>query len=192
MQRLEALRDLEALGFMHEEKVTAPPVPKSYNLLEIGLGFSDEILRTSLMVVCELMKSSWCPGPNADSIWRATQYVQRELNVECNLRDLNTIYSLMTTASKSNGENEAELPGWRPKHWVKPGSCLAKLCGFEGHICGGLDCVKILTKQHKQLTTFFGNIILRTKTETELIADCHGSTEVNMVTALGFYSMFGS
>ena len=27
---------------------------------------------------------------------------------------------------------------------------------------------------------------------TELIADCHGGTEVNLVTALGFYSMFGS
>ena len=28
--------------------------------------------------------------------------------------------------------------------------------------------------------------------ETELIADCHGGTEVNLVTVLGFYSMFGS
>ena len=27
---------------------------------------------------------------------------------------------------------------------------------------------------------------------TELIADCHGGTDVNLVTALGFYSMFGS
>ena len=30
------------------------------------------------------------------------------------------------------------------------------------------------------------------RTETELIADCHGGTEVNLVTALGFFSMFGS
>ena len=30
------------------------------------------------------------------------------------------------------------------------------------------------------------------KTEKELIADCHGGTEVNLVTALGFYSMFSS
>ena len=28
--------------------------------------------------------------------------------------------------------------------------------------------------------------------ETELIADCHGGTEVNLVTALGLYSKFGS
>ena len=31
---------------------------------------------------------------------------------------------------------------------------------------------------------------MKAKTETELIADCHGGTEVNLVTALGFYSMF--
>ena len=30
------------------------------------------------------------------------------------------------------------------------------------------------------------------RTETELIADCHGGNEVNLVTVLGFYSMFGS
>ena len=34
--------------------------------------------------------------------------------------------------------------------------------------------------------------MVKAKTETELIADCHGRTEVNLVTALGFYSMFGS
>ena len=48
------------------------------------------------------------------------------------------------------------------------------------------------SKQHKQLTIFFGNIVMKEKTETDLIANCHGGTEVNLVTALGFYSMFGS
>ena len=33
---------------------------------------------------------------------------------------------------------------------------------------------------------------MKAKTETKLIADCHGGTEVNLVTALGFYGMFGS
>ena len=98
----------------------------------------------------------------------------------------------MTTASKSNGEDKVELPGWGPEDWVKPGSCLAEVCGLEGHVRGGLDCVKTLEKQHKQLTILFGNIVMKAKTETELIADCHGGTEVNLVTALGFYSMFGS
>ena len=98
----------------------------------------------------------------------------------------------MTTASKSNGEDKIELPGWEPEEWVKPGSCLTEVCGLEGHICGGLNCVKTLETQHKQLMILFGNIVMKAKTETELIADCHGGTEVNLVTALGFYSMFGS
>ena len=76
------------------------------------------------MVVWELMKPSWCPIPNADSILHATEDVQRELNSDCNLRDLNIIYILMTTASKSNGEDKVELPGWGAEDWVKPGSCL--------------------------------------------------------------------
>ena len=33
---------------------------------------------------------------------------------------------------------------------------------------------------------------VKARTETELVADCHGGTEVNLVTALGFYGMFGS
>ena len=33
---------------------------------------------------------------------------------------------------------------------------------------------------------------MKAKTETELIADCHGGTQAKLVTALGFYSMFGS
>ena len=41
-------------------------------------------------------------------------------------------------------------------------------------------------------TILFGNIVMKARMETELIADCHGGTEVNLVTALGFYSIFGS
>ena len=55
----------------------------------------------------------------------------------------------MTTASMSKGEDKVELPGWGPEDWVKPGSCLAEVCGLEGHVCGGLGCVKTLEKQHK-------------------------------------------
>ena len=98
----------------------------------------------------------------------------------------------MTIASRSNEEDKVELPGWGPEDWVKPSSCLAEVCGLEDHICGGLDCVKTLERQHKQLTILFGNVVMKARTEKELIADCHGGTEVNLVTALGFYSMFGT
>ena len=83
-------------------------------------------------------------------------------------------------------------PAGGPEDWVQPGSCLAEVCGLEGHICGSLDCVKTLEKQHKQLTILLGNIVMKEKAETELIADCHGGNEVNLVTALGFYSSIGS
>ena len=79
------------LGLVLEEKLIAPSVPKSDNRVQFGLGFSDELIRTSLMVVWEMMKPSWCPSPNADSILRATQDVQRELNSDCKFRDLNII-----------------------------------------------------------------------------------------------------
>ena len=46
-------------------------------------------------------------------------------------------------------------------------------------------------KTAKQLMILLGNIVMKAKTETELIADCHGGTEVNLLTALSFYSMFG-
>ena len=180
------------LELVLEEEVTAPSVPKSDNRVEFGLGISDKLLRTSLMVMWELMKSSLCPSPNADLILGATQDVQRELTSDCNLHDLNIIYNLMTKASKGNGEDKVELPDSEPDDWVKPGSCLAEVCGLEGHICEGLNCVKTMEKQHKQLMIMFGNIVVKAKTETELIADCHGGTEVNLVTALGFYSIFGS
>ena len=127
------------LGLVLEEKVTEPSVPKSDNRVEFGLGFLDELLRTSVMVVWELMKPSWCPSPNADSILLATQDVQRKLNSDCNLRDLNNIYNLMMTASKSNGEDKVDLPVWGPEDWVKRGSCLAEVCGLEGHFCGGKE-----------------------------------------------------
>ena len=85
-----------------------------------------------------------------------------------------------------------ELPSCGPEAWVEPGSCLAKVCGLEGHKCGGLDCVKTLAKQLKQLMILLGNLVMKAKMETEPIADCHGGAEVNLVTAIGFYSMFGS
>ena len=119
------------LGLVLEEKVAATSVPESDKRLEFGLGFSDELLRTSLMVVWELMRPSWSPSRNADSILLATQDVQRELSADCNLRDLNIIYNVMTTASKSNGEDKVELPGWGLEDWVKPSSCLAEVCGLE-------------------------------------------------------------
>ena len=45
--------------------------------------------------------------------------------------------------------------------------------------------MRTLVKKHKQLTVLFENIVKKEKTEAESLADCHGGTEVNLVTALG-------
>ena len=133
LSRLSTIRNIASqkvkLGLVLEEKMTAPSIPKSDNSVEFRLGISDDLLRTSLMVVWELMEQSWCPSPNADSVLGANQDTQRELNAVCNLRDLNIIYNLLTIASRSIRENSVELPGLEPEDWVKPGSCLAKICG---------------------------------------------------------------
>ena len=55
-----------------------------------------------------------------------------------------------------------------------------------------MDIHKYQNDKSVPFVLLFGNIVMKAKTETELIADCHGGTEVNLVTALGFYSMFGS
>ena len=92
------------------EKVTASSVPKSDSRVEFELGFPDEILRTSLMLVWEMIKpSSWSPSPNVDMILRGfhftrTQDIEREFNVDCNLRELHTMHNLMIEASRSSRE----------------------------------------------------------------------------------------
>ena len=49
-----------------------------------------------------------------------------------------------------------------------------------------------LENKYKQLMILFRNLVMRTKMKTELIADCHGGTEVNLVTALELNKTFGS
>ena len=53
VSRKSAIRDIKTqnkLGLVMGEKVTAASIPKSDNIIECGLGFSDELLRTSLTI----------------------------------------------------------------------------------------------------------------------------------------------
>ena len=99
------------------------------------------------------MKPSCCPSINVDMIWKAAQVVAKELNADGSLRDLNTTYVLMTAASRRNREKNVDLPGWEPEDWMELDTCLSNVCGLNGHICGGRDCVKTLIKQHKHNST---------------------------------------
>ena len=75
---------------------------------------------------------------------------------------------------------------------VKLGSDLEDVRGLEGVIPRGHDCLRTLARPHKQLIILIVNIVMKTRTKTELIADCHGGTETKLMTAQGFYSMLGS
>ena len=53
-------------------------------------------------------------------------------------------------------------------------------------------CLKTLSEQHYQLAKLYGRLSMSEKNDMELIADCHGVTEVNLMAALGFCSMNSS
>ena len=63
---------------------------------------------------------------------------------------------------------------------------------MDGHVCNSGHCLNTLSEQHRQLAQLYGRLSMSDKSEMELIADCHGVTEVNLISALRFYSMTSS
>ena len=59
-------------------------------------------------------------------------------------------------------------------------------------MCGVDHCLETMAEQPCQLAKLYGRLSMSDTSEMELIKDCHGVTEVNLVTALGFYSMTSS
>ena len=62
----------------------------------------------------------------------------------------------------------------------------------KGHVCGTGHFLKTLSEQHRQLAKLYGRLSMSDKGEKKLITDCHGITEVNLITDLGFCSMTSS
>ena len=63
---------------------------------------------------------------------------------------------------------------------------------MEGYACGNGPCLKTLCEQHCQLGKMNARLSMSKKNDNDLIADCHGVTDVNLMTALGFCSMVSS
>ena len=82
--------------------------------------------------------------------------------------------------------------GGSPSNWLKQGACLASSCGMEGHVCGTGHCLNTPSEQLSQLAKLSGRLSMSDKSEMELFAGCHGVTEINLITALGFCSMTSS
>ena len=60
---------------------------------------------------------------------------------------------------------------------------------MDGNVCDLGHCLNTLSEQHRQLAQLYGRLSMSDESEMELIADCHGVTEANLITALGFCSM---
>ena len=123
-----------------------------------------------------------------------TADVALDLNDDASLHDLAMIHHLLAlrvTKQKSNPSTEPSK-GNPSSDWLRQGTCLAYSSGMDGHVYGSGHCLNTLTEQHRQLAQLFERLSMSEKSEIELIADCHGVTEVILVTALGFYSITSS
>ena len=182
------------LGIILEERVVEPSVPELKGQVSFDCGSWDGPLKTSLVTMWELMEPSWCPHPNAGLIWDMTADITLDLDDDASLHDLVMIHHLLAmrlTKRKSNPSTELseESPS---SNWLKQGTCLAQYSGMEGHVCNLGHCLITLSEQHRQLARLYGRLSTSDESGMELVADCHGVTDVNLTTALGFCSMTSS
>ena len=182
------------LGIILEERVVEPSVPELKGQVSFECGSRDGALKTSLVTMWQLMKPSWCSHPNAGLVWDTTADVALDLDDDVSLHDLAAIHPLLALeVIKQDGRPTTELTeGSFPRDWLMQGTCLASNCGMEGHVCGAGHCLNTLSEQHRQLAILYGRLSMSDKSEMELIANCHGVTEVNLITVLGFYSLTSS
>ena len=129
------------------------------------------------------MKPSWCPHPNAGLIWDMAADVMLDRDDDASLHDLAMIHHLLAiklTKQKSNPSTELseESPS---SDWLKQGTCLAQQSRMEGHVCNLGHCLITLSEQHRQLERLYGRLSMSDKSAMELVADCHGVTDVSLM-----------
>ena len=171
-----------------------PSVPELKGQVSFDCGSWDGRLKTSLVTMWELMKPSWCPHPNAGLIWDMTVDITLDLDDDASLHDLAMIHHLLAMRmTKRKSKPSTELSEESPSsNWLKQGTCLAQHSGMEGHVCNLGHCLITLSEQHRQLARLYGRMSMSDKSGMEFVADCHGVTDVNLTTALGFCSMTSS
>ena len=132
------------------------------------------------------MKPSWCPQLTAGLIWEKTVDVALDFDDDASLHNLTVKHHLlaMKLARKVDKPATELSEGSSPSNWLKQGALLASSCAMEGHVCGTGHCLNTLREQHSQLAKLHGRLSMSDKSEMEFIADCHGVTKVNLITAL--------
>ena len=183
------------LRIVWQERVVEPSVPELKGQVSFDCGSWDCPLKTSLVTMWELMKPSWCPHPNAGLIWDMTADITLDLDDDTSLRDLAMIHHLLAlrmTKQKNNPSTEPSK-GNRSSDLLRQGTVgLAHSSGMEGPVCNLVHCLITLSEQHRQLVQSYGRLSMSDKCGMEMIAVCHGVTEVNLITALAFCSVTSS
>ena len=123
-----------------------------------------------------------------------TADVTLDLDDDASLHVLVMIHYLLAlkiTKQKSNPSTEPS-EGSPSGDWLRQGTCLDHSSGMGGHVCDSGHCLNTLSEQHRLLAQLYGRLSMMDKSGMEMIADCHGVTEVNLITALGFCSKTSS
>ena len=189
--KLKSLQYVSDIPFVNEE---AREAYFDYGEVIFDCGSWNGLLKTSLVTMWELMKPSWCPQPNAVLFWDMTADVTLDLNDDASLHELAMIHqrlALRITKQRSNPFTDSSERN-PSSDWLRQSTCLAHSSGMVGHMCNSGLCLITLSEQHRQLAQLYGRLNMLDKSGMELIADCHGITEVNLITALGFCSMTSS
>ena len=121
------------LEITFDEQVVEPLGPKLEGQVRFECGSWDGPLKTSLVMMLELMKPSWCPNPNLGLIWNLIADVELGENDDESLHDLAMIHHLLALKVKKQSEKTpTELSDERnfPSIWMRTGECLVASCGL--------------------------------------------------------------
>ena len=180
-----AERETPSLGLILEKMPEVRIVPHSNKGVELKMGNGNSLMVTNLGVVWKLLRPSWCPHPHASLIEEVTERVRLAPTKDEDLATLSIVHKLILPHMKESGEATSKLGSVKK---MEPDSCLDLTCGSGEHTCDGRSCVRIQSFQKEDLTTWFGDIAEREKSEVHIVAECYSNTTVNIATALGFFS----
>ena len=161
-------------------------MPRSDKKVKLRLGRGDDVLSTNLGTIWKLLRPSWCPNPHATLIDEVAERVRLSPAKDEDLGILNIVLTLILP---HQGESEGAMSKLdKLVKKMEPGSCLDLACGGGEYCCDGWSCVRLQSFRREYLTTWFGDIAEKEKSEVQIVAECYASTTVKVAMALGFSS----
>ena len=107
----------------------------------------------------KLLRSSWCPFPQAKLNVEVTERMRLSPGKDENLGNLNVIHKLILPhREESEGTTESRV---EPPKKMEPGACLDLATEDGGQFCDGRSCVRF---QWEDLSTWFGGVTQKEKT----------------------------